>query len=287
LTRTSTKTIELVGYHKSYGPVVAVDSLSLAIDKGELFGLLGPNGAGKTTAVRGMCGLLWPDRGQVTIAGKPPTDLHTRATIGLAPQDIALYDELSAEENLAFLGRLYGLRGARLRGRIGWCLGFAGLQDRRRDRVKAYSGGMRRRLNLAAALIHDPALLVLDEPTVGVDAQSRNVILESILDLRKQGRTIIYTTHYMEEAQRLCDRVAIMDHGRLLACDTVEELIAAHGGQTMVAIERGGREEQLTTDDPVRTLSQLDWHDRPERLRIEPASLESVFLNLTGRQLRD
>jgi ABC-2 type transport system ATP-binding protein len=287
LTRTSTKTIELIDYHKSYGPVVAVDSLSLAIDKGELFGLLGPNGAGKTTAVHGMCGLLRPGRGQVTIAGKPPTDLRTRATIGLAPQDIALYDELSAEENLAFLGRLYGLRGTRLRDRIGWCLGFAGLEDRRRDRVKAYSGGMRRRLNLVAALIHDPALLVLDEPTVGVDAQSRNVILESILDLRKQGRTIIYTTHYMEEAQRLCDRVAIMDHGRLLACDTVDELIATHGGQTMVAIERGGREEQLTTDDPVGTLSQLDWHDRPERLRIEPASLESVFLNLTGRQLRD
>jgi ABC-2 type transport system ATP-binding protein len=279
--------IELTDYHKSYGPVVAVESLSLAIAKGELFGLLGPNGAGKTTAVRGMCGLLSPDHGQVTIGGKLPANLGTRETIGLAPQAMALYDELSAEENLGFFGRLYGLRGGRLRDRIGWCLDFAGLEDRRRDRVKTYSGGMQRRLNLAAALIHDPGVLVLDEPTVGVDAQSRNAILENILDLRRQGRTIIYTTHYMEEAQRLCDRVAIMDHGRLLACDTVDALIAAHGGQTLVAIEWGDREEQLTTDDPVHTLSQLDWENRPTRLRIEPASLESVFLNLTGRGLRD
>ena len=279
--------IEIIDYHKSFGPVVAVDNLSLDVHQGELFGLLGPNGAGKTTAVRGMCGLLSPDRGRVTIAGQPPTKLHIRETIGLAPQAIGLYEELSAEENLAFFARLYGLRRGRLRDRVGWCLDFAGLQDRRRDRVKTYSGGMQRRLNLAAALIHDPALLVLDEPTVGVDAQSRNAILDGILDLREQGRTIIYTTHYMEEAQRLCDRVAIMDHGQLLACDTVDDLIAAHGGQTVVAIERGGQEEQLITDDPVHTLSQLDWRDRPERLRIEPASLESVFLNLTGRQLRD
>jgi ABC-2 type transport system ATP-binding protein len=200
---------------------------------------------------------------------------------------MALYEELSAEENLAFFARLYGGQRARRRERIDWCLDLAGLQDRRRDRIKTYSGGMQRRLNLAAALIHDPALLVLDEPTVGVDAQSRNAILDSILDLRKQGRTIIYTTHYMEEAQRLCDRVAIIDHGRLLACDTVDGLIAEHGGQTVVTIDRGGQEEQLITDDPLLTLSQLDWHDRPECLRIEPASLESVFLNLTGRQLRD
>ena len=146
---------------------------------------------------------------------------------------------------------------------------------------------MKRRLNLAAALIHDPPVLVLDEPTVGVDTQSRNSILESILKLREQGRTILYTTHYMEEAQRLCDRVGIMDHGRLLALDTVSGLIKTHGGKAVIIVEKGGDQERLTTDDPLETLSQFDWEDRPECLRIEPASLESVFLNLTGRQLRD
>ena len=146
---------------------------------------------------------------------------------------------------------------------------------------------MKRRLNLAAALIHDPPILVLDEPTVGVDTQSRNSILESILELRQEGRTILYTTHYMEEAQRLCDRVGIMDHGRLLALDTVAGLIKTHGGKAVIIVEKGGDQERLTTDDPLETLSQFDWEDRPECLRIEPASLESVFLNLTGRQLRD
>ncbi len=279
--------IELTEFRKSFGSVVAVDGLSLTIQKGELFGLLGPNGAGKTTTVRGICGLLKANTGNVTIEGKPPTDLSVRSKIGLAPQDLSLYMDMSAEENLVFLGKLYGLSGSYLRQRTDWCLDFAGLQSRRRHRVKTYSGGMKRRLNLAAALIHDPPLLVLDEPTVGVDTQSRNSILESILALREQGRTILYTTHYMEEAQRLCDRVGIMDHGKLLALDTVAELIKTHGGKAVIVLEKDNHEEQLTTDDPLETLSQLNWEDRPERLRIEPASLESVFLNLTGRQLRD
>lgn len=279
--------IELIDFCKSFGSVVAVDGLSMTVQKGELFGLLGPNGAGKTTTVRGMCGLLKPDAGNVQIEGKPPTDLSIRKKIGLAPQNLALYMDLSGEENLAFLGRLYGLSGSYLQKRMDWCLDFAGLQPRRRDRLKTYSGGMQRRLNLAAALIHDPPILVLDEPTAGVDTQSRNAILESILGLRQQGRTILYTTHYMEEAQRLCDRVGIMDHGKLLALDTVSGLIQAHGGKAVIVMERAGNEERLTTDDPLDTLSQLNWEDRPERLRIEPASLESVFLNLTGRQLRD
>jgi len=279
--------INIVNFRKSFASVVAVDGLSLTVQKGELFGLLGPNGAGKTTTVRGICGLLKADAGDLHIAGMSPTDMSVRKKVGLAPQNLALYMDLSAEENLSFLGRLYGLSGSFLRERIDWCLDFAGLRPRRRHRVKTYSGGMQRRLNLAAALIHNPAILVLDEPTVGVDTQSRSAILDSILELREQGRTILYTTHYMEEAQRLCDRVAILDHGKLLALDTVAGLIQVHGGKAVIVLERAGNEERLTTDDPLETLSQLDWVDRPERLRIEPANLESVFLNLTGRQLRD
>jgi ABC-2 type transport system ATP-binding protein len=279
--------IKILNFHKSFGSVVAVDGLSLTVQKGDLFGLLGPNGAGKTTTVRGICGLLKANTGNVTIEGKPPTDLSVRRKIGLAPQDLSLYRDMSAEENLFFLGKLYGLSGSCLRQRIDWCLDFAGLQSRRRHRVKTYSGGMKRRLNLAAALIHDPPLLVLDEPTVGVDTQSRNSILESILELREQGRTILYTTHYMEEAQRLCDRVGIMDHGKLLALDTVAGLIQTYGGKAVIVLEKENHEEQLTTDDPLKMLSRFDWEDPPERLRIEPANLESVFLNLTGRQLRD
>jgi len=279
--------VKIVDFHKSFGSIVAVDGLSLTIQKGELFGLLGPNGAGKTTTVRGICGLLKANSGNAFIEGNPPTDLSVRKKIGLAPQDLSLYMDLSGEENLFFLGRLYGLSGSYLRERTNWCLDFAGLQPRRRHRVKTYSGGMKRRLNLAAALIHDPPILVLDEPTVGVDTQSRNSILESILELRQEGRTILYTTHYMEEAQRLCDRVGIMDHGRLLALDTVAQLIKTHGGKAVIIVEKGGDQERLTTDDPLETLSEFDWEDRPECLRIEPASLESVFLNLTGRQLRD
>ncbi|MHC4627402.1 MAG: ABC transporter ATP-binding protein [Planctomycetota bacterium] len=279
--------IRIVDFRKSFGSVVAVDGLSMTVQKGELFGLLGPNGAGKTTTVRGICGLLKANAGSVHIEDKPPTDLSVRKKIGLAPQDLSLYMDLSAEENLVFLGKLYGLSGSYLRQRTDWCLDFAGLQPRRRHRVKTYSGGMKRRLNLAAALIHDPPILVLDEPTVGVDTQSRNSILERIVELREQGRTILYTTHYMEEAQRLCDRVGIVDHGKLLALDTVAGLIKTYGGKAVVVLEKDGDQEQLATDDPLEILSQFDWEDPPERLRIEPASLESVFLNLTGRQLRD
>jgi ABC-2 type transport system ATP-binding protein len=279
--------IEIVNFHKSFGSVAAVDGLSLTVPKGELFGLLGPNGAGKTTTVRGICGLLKANTGNVYIEEKPPTDLSVRRKIGLAPQDLSLYKDLSAEENLIFLGKLYGLSGSYLRERTNWCLDFAGLQPRRRHRVKTYSGGMKRRLNLAAALIHDPPILILDEPTVGVDTQSRNSILESILELRQQGHTILYTTHYMEEAQRICDRVGIIDHGKLLALDTVAELIRSYGGKAIIIVEKGGEEERLTTDDPLEILSQFNWKDRPERLRIEPAILVSVFLHLTGIQLRD
>ena len=220
----------------------------------------------------------------------------------MAPQSLALYEELTGEENLRFFGRLYGLSGARLRERVDWALDLAGLADRRRDRIEGYSGGMQRRLNLACALVHDPRVLFLDEPTAGVDPQSRHLLFERIEALHAEGRTVLYTTHYMEEAQRLCDRVAILDHGRILALDTVDGLIAAHGGKSVVeaefaaapiaAAELGGvvtgRALRVDTDRPLEALARIAAAGVPvERLRLERADLETVFLNLTGRRLRD
>ncbi|MFQ6093058.1 MAG: ABC transporter ATP-binding protein [bacterium] len=247
--------------------------MSLEIERGEVFGLLGPNGAGKTTAVNMALGLLRPDAGAVELdVLGPPTRPEVRAKIGVAPQTLAIYEDLSGEENLSFFGKIQGMAGGRLKDRVDWCLEFVDLADRRGDRVKTYSGGMKRRLNLAIALIHDPPLLLLDEPTVGVDPQSRNAIFEKIEALREEGRTIVYTTHYMEEAQRLCRRVGILDRGKLLALDTVEGLIAAYGGKTS-SWPRGRRAEC--------ELRQL------LRFRVDRPDLEGVFLNLTGRHLRD
>jgi ABC-2 type transport system ATP-binding protein len=248
--------LRLEGVRKSYGPLVAVDGLSLAVQRGEVLGLLGPNGAGKSTTVNLAVGLLAPDAGSVTIEGLgPPTNPSVRRSIGVAPQALALYELLSGEENLRFFGEVYGLGGAPLAKRVGWALEFVGLTDRRRDRVSTYSGGMKRRLNLASALVHDPALILLDEPTVGVDPQSRHQIFANILELKRLGRTLICTTHYMEEAERLCDRVAIVDKGRLLSLGTVQEL--------------------------------LDAHDVKPKMVLQGATLEEVFLHLTGRSLRD
>jgi ABC-2 type transport system ATP-binding protein len=198
-----------------------------------------------------------------------------------------LYEDLTGDENLSFFGKLQGLTGRKLAERVAWALEFVALSDRRRDFVKTYSGGMKRRLNIAVAVIHDPPLLLLDEPTVGVDPQSRNAIFENILALRKQGRTVVYTTHYMEEAQRLCDRVGIMDHGRLLALDTVERLIAAHGGKSVLLAERTSGEVRVETDDPLAELLRLQKEGPLLRFRVERPDLERVFLHLTGRELRD
>ncbi len=207
---------------KSFNKLRALENLSLDVRSGEIFGLLGPNGAGKTTTVNLAIGLLKPETGTINAEGAgSPLDPETRAKIGVAPQALALYEDLSGAENLAFFGKIQGLSGGRLAERVRWCLDFVQLTERRKDRVKAYSGGMKRRLNLAVALIHDPPLLLLDEPTVGVDPQSRNAIFDNILALRQEGKAILYTTHYMEEAQRLCDRVGILDQGKLLALDTV------------------------------------------------------------------
>jgi ABC-2 type transport system ATP-binding protein len=274
---------------KTFNSTVAVDGLSLEIRRGEVFGLLGPNGAGKTTTVNIAVGLLRPDSGTVAFEdGGGPLDPQCRARIGVAPQALALYEELTGEENLVFFGRLQGLSGKKLVERTDRALEFVGLSDRRGDRVKAYSGGMQRRLNLAVSIIHDPPLLLLDEPTAGVDPQSRNALFDNINALRAEGRTVVYTTHYIEEAQRLCDRVGIIDRGRLLACDTVEGLIGSHGSAgTLVVDCDGGEEIRIETDDPLSELIRLKETRRVESFRVDRPDLEQVFLNLTGRQLRD
>jgi len=273
---------------KRYGTTVAVDGLSLAIRRGEIFGLLGPNGAGKSTTVHLAVGLLAPDAGLVEIAGAgSPALASVRTKIGVAPQSLSLYEILTADENLQFFGRLYGLEGAKLRERTTWALNFVGLTDRRGDRVRTYSGGMKRRLNLAAAVLHDPEMILLDEPTVGVDPQSRNQIFENIQFLQGQGRTIVYTTHYMEEAARLCDRVAIIDQGKLLALDSVPKLIAAHGGASILIVETPEGERRIETHDPVAALNKAAAETTVTGFHVERATLEQVFLNLTGKKLRD
>ena len=223
------------------------------------------------------------------------------ALLGVAPQALAVYDLLTGEENLRFFGQVYGLSGAALDERVKWCLDFVGLTDRKGDRAGGYSGGMKRRLNLAAAMLHDPELLLLDEPTVGVDPQSRNKIFESISALHRHGRTVIYTTHYMEEAERLCDRVAIVDKGRLLALDTVDNLIRQHGGASQIVahVDRWpeglahhgslvGDQLQITIDRPIDEVSRLAAAGATfQSLEIHGPSLEGVFLTLTGRSLRD
>ena len=239
---------------KSYGRIVAVDGASFSVEPGQLVGLLGPNGAGKSTTVAMIAGLVTPDGGAVTIAGQPlggDTDPHKRL-IGLVPQDLALYDELSAAANLRLFGALYGLTGRPLEDAIGSSLLLVGLAERAGDRVKTFSGGMKRRLNLAAGLLHDPQVILLDEPTVGVDPQSRNAIFENLEFLKGRGKALLYTTHYMEEAERMADRIVVMDHGRVLADDTLAGLR-----------ERAGRDAG------------------------PGASLESLFLAMTGRSLRD
>jgi len=280
--------LRLSDLHKRYGDTVALAGLSLTVRRGEILGLLGPNGAGKTTAVHLAVGLLAPDAGEVTIEGLgSPRTPEVRRRIGVAPQALALYEPLSSEENLRFFGRIYGLSGRALVDRVAWALDFAALGDRRRAPTSALSGGMKRRLNLAVALIHDPDLILLDEPTVGVDPQSRNAILERIAELRRLGRTVVYATHYMEEAARLCDRVAIVDHGRLLALGSVEDLVREHGGDPVLVARVAGVERRIPTPDPVTELTRLVAGARVDDFRVERADLEQVFLRLTGRRLRD
>jgi ABC-2 type transport system ATP-binding protein len=309
--------LEVKALRKSYGNLVAVDGVSLRAGAGETVGLLGPNGAGKTTTVSIIAGLVRPDSGEVLIEGRPlrgDTDPAKRK-IGLVPQDLALFDELSARDNLAFFGALYDLDGAKIKHAMAEALDLVGLADRAKDKVREFSGGMKRRLNLAAALLHDPQILLLDEPTVGVDPQSRNAIFDNLETLKKRGKTLVYTTHYMEEAERLCDRLTIVDHGKVVADDTLQGLFRLLPVTNVLAIELensadGLRVEQLKGLPDVqsaelqggvlkvglRDLSAgapkiLQWlveQGHPYRHVVsERADLETVFLTLTGRSLRD
>jgi ABC-2 type transport system ATP-binding protein len=295
--------IEVRDLRKSFGATVAVDGVSFDVGRGETFGLLGPNGAGKTTTIGMLVGVLRPDGGSVHVNGASrPTEAAARLAVGVAPQSLSLYEELSAKENLTFFARLYRLTGARLAERVGWALDFAELNDRAKDRVKTFSGGMKRRLNLAVALVHDPQVLILDEPTVGVDPQSRNHIFGRVEELKSRGRTIIYTTHYMEEAQRLCDRVAIMDCGKILDLDRVDALIARHGGRSVVKSELvrppadatvlpaplDGLSLRFESERPLQEVARLSTAGVAfQTLEVARPDLETVFLTLTGRSLRD
>ena len=304
------------GLRKAFGDRVAVDGVSLTIARGETYGLLGPNGAGKTTTISMACGLLRPDAGEVTVAGHPmgPEATTAKAAIGLVPQDVALYEDLSCLDNLRFFGKLQGLSGKELATRVDEVLHVVGLADRARDRVGDYSGGMKRRANIAAGLLHRPQLLVLDEPTVGVDPQSRNAILESVEALGAEGLSVLYTTHYMEEAERLCDRVGIIDEGRIVAEGTRRELVSQVGEGDRIEVtatgdldgfaaaardltgvlgaeRRDGAVSVRVADGPAAVASVVGAAERSgvaiAGIEVVEPDLEDVFLHLTGKALRD
>jgi ABC-2 type transport system ATP-binding protein len=301
--------IKVENLKKRFGNIVALDDVSFEVNKGETFGLLGPNGAGKTTTINILCGLTRPDQGTVSLDGKTdPTVPEVRLSLGVVPQTLALYEELSAQDNLRFFGKIYGLSGRKLKERISNCLELAGLSQRSKERISKYSSGMKRRLNMACSLLHEPPILLLDEPTVGVDPQSRNLIFDTIEQWKKQGRTIIYTTHYMEEAERLCDGVAILDHGKILDIDSVANLIKKHGGPSHIEAEFEEKPDiekikpfvddkdiqikenviRFKTNQPMESLARLNRSGfRFRTLKVQTANLEDVFLNLTGRRLRD
>ncbi len=292
--------VSVKNLRKAFGSLVAVDGISLEVSPGEVLGLLGPNGAGKSTTILMMMGALKPDSGEVLVNGLNPTDPKARTALGLAPQSLAIYEDLTAEENLRFYGQIYGLAGPELRGRVAWALEFSGLSDRRSHLVKTYSGGMKRRLNIACGLIHEPKVVFLDEPTVGVDPQSRNHIFESVEELKKEGLTVIYTTHYIEEAERLCDRVGIIEKGKLMDLDAVPNLLKRHGGPSKVIADldgvqapsewtsKGNGVYEIESETPYAEVAKLAAASKSiEKLQVQEPTLESVFLNLTGRSLRD
>jgi ABC-2 type transport system ATP-binding protein len=301
---------------KSFGELQAVAGVSFHVGQGETYGLLGPNGAGKTTTISMICGLLEPDAGEVVVAGRPLTtrSVEAKAAIGYVPQELAIYPDLNARENLRFFARLYGLAKSDADRRVDEVLDVIGLSDRAREQVKDYSGGMQRRLNIGIGLLHRPRLLVLDEPTVGVDPQSRNAILESVEQLSAEGMGVLYTTHYMEEAERLCDRIGIVDRGELKAEGSRAELVAMVGEHDTVTLEGSGdlaaaaadcaTLEQVTAASVENEGIQLIVEDArsvlPRLLQavtargvsvksveVEEPNLEAVFLHLTGRALRD
>jgi ABC-2 type transport system ATP-binding protein len=301
---------------KVYGDLVAVDGVGFTVQPGETYGLLGPNGAGKTTTISMAVGILARDAGEVLIDGEPltPSRVRVKARIGYVPQELALYPDLTGRENLRFFARLYGLSGRQGAQRADEVLEVVGLADRGGDQVKDYSGGMKRRLNIGAGLLHQPRLLVLDEPTAGVDPQSRNAILESVEQLAGEGIAVLYTTHYMEEAERLCDRVGIIDLGKVRAEGTRRELISLVGERDRISLETAGdlpravaaiaklpgvrRSEaadsriELLVDDASTTLPEIlaavTGNGATVRsVTVTEPNLETVFLHLTGKALRD
>ncbi len=280
--------IQIQQVSKSFAALIAVDDLSLTIDTGEIFGLLGPNGAGKTTTISMSCGLVSPDTGSITINGLQPQSREARKVMGLVPQSIALYEELTALDNLKFFCRLYGIYGGYEKKRIDWALDFVDLVARKADPVNEYSGGMKRRLNLAVSLLQDPETIFMDEPTAGVDPQSRNSLFDNVLELKSLGKTIVYTTHYMEEAEKLCDRIGILDQGKLLALDTVDHLVSQYGGESTLWLNTNHGETEIKTTHPAADLlQQLQHVDELIDIKLTKPDLETVFLNLTGKQLRD
>lgn len=307
--------LELRDLAKAFGEVKAVDGVSLHVREGEIYGLLGPNGAGKTTTISMISGLVKPDAGQVNVAGRDfwSDPAQSQRFMGVVPQEVALYEEISGLDNLIFWGRLAGVERNQVKARAGAVLEALALTDRGKDPVKSYSGGMKRRVNLGCALMHKPKLLLLDEPTVGIDPQARERILAFVRKLVEEGTTILYTTHYLEEAEALCDRIGIIDHGRLLAEGTLSELQARVSSGSLFSLEGDFREAQpegwagfqrefsLLQGGPEQWLvaSRTDRHPaeclrallelpiRPDNVTLKKPSLNDVFLQLTGRELRE
>ncbi len=307
--------LEIKNISKSFGTTKAVDNISLTLEKGAFYGLLGPNGAGKSTTINILSTVLKPDEGAVSINGfdllKEPQ--KCKQSIGIVPQEIALYEELSAYDNLMFWGGLYNLSGSALKQNINDTLELMGLSDRKNDKINSYSGGMKRRINIAAALLHRPQLLLMDEPTVGIDPQSRNLIFDVLEKLHGDGMTIIYTTHYMEEAERLCNKIGIIDHGKIIGEGTLDEMRAASSTEDVIKIQakslNDGQIEVVKNhwkdavkiqgnsiaisekDKGVSLMEQLSFLNNQEieinKVEIIPVNLETIFLNLTGRTLRD
>ena len=300
---------------KRYGDTLALDHLNLKVADGEILGLLGPNGAGKTTATRILCGLIDPDSGETTVLGQRQgiKNLEARREIGLVTQEVTVFTELSATENLQYFGGLYGLRGAELSANVKEMLEFVGLSDRAKKKPSTFSGGMQRRLNIACALVHKPKLVIMDEPTVGIDPQSRNHILESVKEIAKNGTTVIYTTHYMEEVQAICDRISIMDTGRVITEGTLDELVGRIQHEQKVHLTAVVPSDALTADiraisgvkdvdvngnsytitsatgsgNVSRIMEIAGRHGGVTSFTEEKPNLENVFLTLTGKKLRD
>ena len=308
--------IRVEDLYRHFDEVKAVDGISFTIDRAEIFSLLGPNGAGKSTTISMLACLLQPDSGDAWVMGHSVTKdpQAVKAAIGVVPQEVALYEDLSARENLVFWGKMYGLRGEPLKKRVAEVLELVGLTDRQKERVSKYSGGMKRRVNIGIALLHKPPVIIMDEPTVGIDPQSRRHILNGVKELNREGATILYTTHYMEEAQELSDHIGIMDQGILIASGSHEELVKIVGEQDRIDLELSREPGSvleswrsiegvsqvsatdssacLLVDDSNKVLPKVfevanNTDLRITSVEIQEPNLETVFLHLTGRELRD